>query len=134
MRLAGRYVAFEDFVEAPRTLKYAVRVYDLRTCRRVRDAPTGPTPQAADQATQFGVAVGIGPTTALCLRATGGVAWIARNRYVDVPQLQVLKGRRDERERRTARSRGDIQPASLRLHGARLRWVQAGQEQEATLR
>lgn len=132
VRLAGRFVAFEDFVEAPRTLKYAVRVFDLRTGRKVRDAPTGPTPPEADRETQFGVAVGIGPTTGLRLRATGGVAWIARNRYVPEPQFQV---RKNDRTGHTELAAGaDIQPSSLTLSGSLLGWVEAGQEQKVRLR
>lgn len=137
LRLAGRYVAYEDFQEGKDGLQYHVVVLDLRTGRRKHDVATGPTP--ADTGV-VGFAYGIGPTSAIRLRATGAVAWIARNRYADSPLYEV-------RKRDTYRSRGangdlgtellaqgpDIDPASLGLRRNILSWNQGGQRRSATL-
>lgn len=131
-RLAGRYVGFEEYVEGSRTFTYEVRVFDLRSGRLVRDVPTGPVPPEADEATQFGIAVGIGPVTALRLRATGGVAWIARNRYSADSEFVVRKA--DAKKPMGLAAGRDIHPVSLALNGSRLTWLQAGQERAASLR
>lgn len=137
LRLAGRYVAYEDFHEGKDGLQYHVVVFDLRTGRRKHDVATGPTPPATGV---IGFAYGIGSTTAIRLRATGAVGWIARNRYVDSPLYEV-------RKRDTARSRGvngdggtellaqgpNIDPTSLGLRGASLSWNQDGQRHTARL-
>jgi hypothetical protein len=137
VRLAGRYVAFEDYSEGKDGLQYHVVVIDLRDGRRVHDVATGPTP--ADTGVQ-GFAFGIGPTTRLQLRATGAVAWIARNRYSADVEYEVRK-----RDTNSARgSDGDlgtkllarganIAPTSLRLRRSTLTWIQDGQPETARL-
>jgi hypothetical protein len=137
IRLAGRYVAFEDFLEGKDGLQYHVVVVDLRSGRHIHDVATGPTPE--DTGVQ-GFAFGIGPTTTIQLRATGAVAWIASNRYTPQPQYEVRK-----RDTNSARgSNGDlgtkllargpnIAPGSLRLHRATLTWTDSGQPRTAKL-
>jgi hypothetical protein len=140
VRVAGRYVAFEDFYEGKDGYQYHVIVSNLQTGRRVCDIATGPTP---DNIVVSGYAYGIGHTTSIQLRATGGVAWIARNAYATGPRYEVRK-----RDRGTDRDRGpdgdlgttllaqgsDIAPASLRLHGEALTWLQDAVPHDASLR
>jgi len=134
--LAGRYVAFEDFLEG-QDMQYAIVVFDLISGREIHRVATGPTPP--DTGVQ-GFAYGIGPTTTVQLRATGAVAWIARNRYAPQPQYEVRK-----RDTNSARgSNGDlgtkllaqgpnIAPASLRLRRTTLTWIDSGDPRTAKL-
>jgi len=136
IRLAGRYVAFEDFLEG-QDMRYTVVVFDLISGRQLHHVATGPTPPDTGV---HGFAYGIGPTTTIQLRATGAVAWIASNRYTLQPQYEVRK-----RDTNSARgSNGDlgtkllargpnIAPASLRLHRTTLTWIDSGESRTAKL-
>jgi hypothetical protein len=124
VRVAGRFVAFEQFATGKDLALYTVKVYDLRTRRPVIEVGTGKTPPIAD------FEAGIGPTTRLRLRPTGQVAWIARDLTVSPPRYEVhTHGRNDH----VLASGADIEPASLGLIGNRLSWKQAGKRYHTTL-
>lgn len=117
-RLAGRYVAFEDFQLDFDFQVNVVVVVNLRSGRRVINVDTGKTPRTG------GFVAGIGPTTQIRLRATGQVAWIAQDISTPATRYEVRKreargrGRshhpaRPGRGRRAAIARARRQPPQL---------------------
>lgn len=124
VRVAGRFVAFEQFATGKDLALYTVKVFDLRARRPLIEVGTGKTPPIAD------FEAGIGPTRRLRLRPTGQVAWIAQDVTVSPPRYEVHEyGRNDH----VLASGADIEPASLGLIGNRLSWKQAGKRHHATL-
>ena len=126
-RLAGRYVAFEDFETEFDFGVYQVVVVNLRSGRRLIRVNTGQTPQTG------GLVAGIGPTTRIRLRATGQVAWIAQDTSTPAAtRYEVRKGQGRSRSVLLAQG-ADVAPRSLGLVGDRLSWTQRGQRRHATL-
>jgi hypothetical protein len=136
-RLAGRYVAFEDFYAGKMLGSYYVLVYDLRTGRLVHEAQTGKPPADASSQTQ-GAAFGLGPTTALLLEPDGSVAWIARDvwttgpgypSYSPVPEYEVRVA--DRRGNLRLDAGPAIDPGSLQAQDGGLKWTDAGKTRTA---
>lgn len=131
IRLAGRYAALSQTTLGKGLLQYDVKVFDLRTGRPSSITETGNAPAEAQLQTD-GSAFGIGPTTDIVLRATGDVAWIAKDVYTQGPARYEV--RRRGRRRSVLLAEGtDVAPASLQLQGRTLSWRQAGRTRQATL-
>ena len=105
LRAAGRYVALGQAILGKGRLSYNVNVFDLRRARRLSTVtPTGVTTPAARSQTH-GDAYGIGPTTNIELRATGQVAWIAKDVYTPGPPRYEIHKREGARTTRLAAGR-----------------------------
>lgn len=126
--LGGRFVAFEDFRLGQDGSFYLVRVIDLRTGRLIKSLPTGPVSPNNDSIKQ---AVGLGPTTRVRVRATGAVAWIARDPYVTPTRYEVRRGADGgsvQLDEGTA-----IRGSSLALNGKTLTWSNGSNRRSAPL-
>jgi hypothetical protein len=131
-RLAGRWVAFGDVITGKGGQRYSVQVFDLHSGQRVRDAPTGATPVAAQS--QYG-SLGIGPTTDVVLSPRGCVAWIAEDVYAAQRTFEVhLAGGRDYAVQRDAAISPTSLSSSLSPGGSHVTWIRDGQPQSALLR
>jgi hypothetical protein len=125
-RLAPPYVAWALFDANSEQLAtyYVIEVVDLRSRRYVRtDLPNG-------ESTDNGV-IGIGPTVALVLTNTGGVAWIAM-RYGSSPAYYEV-WRSDGRGSTRLAAGAEIDPRSLKRLGHQLQWKRGTQIQHSDI-
>jgi hypothetical protein len=130
--LAGPLVAYEVVANQYGCgfCHWGVVVRDLRTGRTLRDEPTG-TPVNPALQENFGV----GPTTAIVIKADDSVAWIADARAAggrpSEGGYQVHAA--DQTGSRLLASGEDIDPHSLALAGSTLYWTQGGKPFSAPL-
>ena len=124
-RLAPPYVAWAVSSHGSEdTTSFVIETVDLRTARRLHEHPNG-----ADNS--FIGSMGTGPTTALVLTHTAGLAWIAHH---EGPQPTNYEVWRSDRRGTTQLDAGpDVDPRSLRLHGHQISWTRAGQTRGATV-
>jgi hypothetical protein len=101
--------------------EWSVVVRDLRTGRVEHEVPTG------TQATPNPHHVGVGPVTAIVVKADGAVAWIAEGE--DGPEVHAL----DKTGSRVLATGEDIKPHALGLKGSELYWSQGGKWMTASL-
>lgn len=128
----GRFVAWGRSVAGKGGYDDHVTVYDLRRRRVASFSTTGAPPPSSIGATVEGEVRGVGPTTAIRLRATGHVAWIAQDRFTPGPPRYEVHKR--EGASRTLLAQGtDVEPRSLGLSSNVLSWRQAGVRHRATL-
>jgi hypothetical protein len=117
---AGDLLAFEYASLGKGGQGYRVQVFDLRTGQQLHDAPAG--------AVDIDGAAGTGPVTALVLSRAGDIGWIEATSAVNGPpapyEVWRVTGRRSPPVRL---DRGiAIAPASLRLYGQMLSWLDQG--------
>jgi hypothetical protein len=125
---AGRYVAFEDYTVGQSGARYLIKTVDLKTGRLRFSVPDGRLPSSV----QDGESHGLGPTTDVVLRATGGTAWITKDAYASETRYEVHK--RDADGSALLDQGSQVEPGSLRLQASTLAWTSAGVRRSATLR
>jgi hypothetical protein len=118
LRLAGRYVAWEDQCNCPSNPTNTIFVKDLRTRRNLVATATLTSSRP-------------GPTDDLELTSSGAVAWIASDIFTNATRREVHKG---DAAGAAELDSGNRIGRRLTREGSTIRWTNAGIARTARLR